>query len=102
MKLGCRRCGIYAKHEPCDSCGRLVHIGEHPYCPHGKAGPSKGFEPYFDHGLGRMVTTIGDINAACRPHWEDDSLIHIQPRDKSAAYYRELNERREARRHAAK
>ena len=101
MKLGCTKCGIYSAHEPCSDCGQIVHIGEHPYCPHGKALPSKGFEPFYDVALDQVVTGIGDINKACRPHWKDGNLVHIQPRDKSAQYYRELNERREARKHGA-
>ena len=85
----------------CESCGGTIEIGSWPWCPdHSRPSPSKGFEPFFDIGLGEYVTGIGDINKACRPKWENDHIIRIQPRDKSAAYYRELNERREAKRHA--
>ena len=101
MKLGCKRCGTYAKHVPCPDCGHIQHIGAAIQCPHGEISKTKGMEPFFDYGLGRVVTTIGDINAECRPKWENDNIVHIQPRDKSAAYYRELNERREARKHHA-
>lgn len=94
----CEVCGTGTPHEPCEDCGQIVHVGEWYACPHGYPGKTKGFEAFFDYGLGKMVTTIGDINAACRPHWENDQYVHIQPRDKSASYYRELNERREARR----
>ncbi len=45
----------------CDRCGAVVVIGEWPFCPHGKAAPSKGFEPRFDPGLGREVTGWGAL-----------------------------------------
>ena len=100
MKLGCKRCGTYERHEPCPDCGNAQHIGDDYRCPHGPALRSKGFVPYYDIGLDRHVTTIGDINAACRPHWENDHVVHLQPSDKPDSYYRELNERREARANA--
>ena len=94
MKLGCQQCGTYSAHEPCSDCGKIVHIGEWPKCPHGKPSLSKGLEPFFDFGLGKTITTMGDINAACRPHWEGDNIVHIQPTGKSDSYYKQLNERR--------
>ena len=33
--MPCLRCGIQADHEPCSSCGRVVYIGDWPFCPHG-------------------------------------------------------------------
>ena len=79
----------------CESCGGEIQIGSWPFCPdHQPVSPGKGFEPYFDHGLGQVVTGYGDIQKACRPHWQDDHVIHIQPRDNPPGYYRELNERR--------
>ncbi len=77
--MSCSVCGTGQKHEPCEDCGRIVHVG---------------FEPFFDEGLGMTVTGFGDINKECRPKWEQDHIVHIQPRDKSPQYYRELNERR--------
>ncbi len=93
-ELGCQECGIYAKHEPCEGCGRIVHIGEWPACPHGKAQAARGFEPYFDYGLGRMITGVGDIQAALRPQWNNDYMTKLDHRDKPESYYREVNERR--------
>lgn len=98
MKLGCEQCGTYEEHTPCPSCGQTQHIGDDYRCPHLPAFKHKGFEPYYDWGLGQHVTGVGDINAACRPKWEGDHITQIQPRDKGEHYYRELNERREARR----
>ena len=98
MKLGCKQCGTYDEHPPCEKCGVPIHIGSDYRCPHERVAAAKGFEPYYDPGLDQVVTGWGDINAACRPKWEGDHIVHIQPRDKSAQYYRELNDRREARR----
>lgn len=84
----------------CDGCQRVVEIGDWPYCPHGKAQPSKGFEAYVDYNISDNPVTItnpGDRTKYLKPHWENDHIVHLQPRDKSASYYRELNQRREAR-----
>lgn len=79
-KIGCTRCGTYDHHEPCASCGVPIHIGSDYRCPHEQAGPSKGFEPYFDIGLGATITGVGDRNSHLRPHWKDDYIIHLQER----------------------
>lgn len=100
--LGCLECGTYDAHPPCENCGVPIHIGSDYRCPHEKALPARGFEPHFDAGLGKHVTGWGDINAACRPHWENDHIVHVQPRDKPASYYRELADRRAARAEAAR
>lgn len=34
--LGCAECGTTHPHEPCEACGQIVHVGEWPFCPHGK------------------------------------------------------------------
>ena len=86
----------------CDECGKTLVIGDFPFCPHGKPPRSKGFEPFYDVGLDQTVTGMGDINKACRPRWEDDHIVQLQPRDKSEGYYRELNERRRERAEAEK
>lgn len=52
--------------ERCEACGQIVRVGEWPYCPHGRVVPRKGFEPYFDIGLGREVTGWGDVRQAMR------------------------------------
>lgn len=79
----------------CESCNGEIEIGSWPFCPdHGKPEARKGFEPYFDIGLGIQVDTAGDRNKAMRPRWENDHIVHLQPRDKPPSYYREINERR--------
>lgn len=83
--------------EHCENCGAAFTVGEWPFCPHGEAYKTKGFEPYFDVALGVQVNTPGDRNKALRPRWENDHIVHLQPRDKPASYYRELNERRRER-----
>jgi len=50
----------------CETCGQEIHLGDWPFCPHGKANPAKGFEPYFDIGLGREVTGWGDVRQSMR------------------------------------
>lgn len=102
MNLGCEQCGTYAAHEPCPDCGQIQHIGAAIQCPHDeKAQPSKGFEPFFHVGFGQMVTGLGDINAACRPKWENDHLVKLEVRDRPAGFDADLRARREERRERA-
>lgn len=82
----------------CDNCNETLEIGSWPFCPdHGKPARAKGFEPHFDIGLGKYVTGAGDFNKEFRPKWENDHIVHLQPTDRSAGYFRELKERREER-----
>lgn len=87
--------------ERCEGCGAEIQVGSWPFCPdHGKPTPSKGFEAYVDENISDRPVTItgqGDRNKLLRPHWENDHIVHVQPRDKPASYYRELNDRRAAR-----
>lgn len=92
----CKTCGA-ASHEPCSGCGQIVHIGEWYNCPHGYPNRSKGFEPYFSHELGKWVSGVGDINQEMRPKWEGDHIVRLESRGRSAAYFREKDQRREAR-----
>lgn len=67
----------------CDSCNREITIGEWPYCPHGKAQPSKGFEPYWDENISDKpvwVSTPGDRKKYLKPHWDKDYVVHVQER----------------------
>jgi hypothetical protein len=54
----------------CTVCGLPIAVGEFPCIsaprPHGRALPSKGFEPHFDVGLGQHVTGWGDVRQAMR------------------------------------
>lgn len=102
MKIGCKQCGTYDKHEPCESCGVPIHIGSDYRCPHEKALPSKGFESFYHIGFGKMITGVGDINAASRPHWQNDHIIQTVVRDRPAGYDADLKARREARAEAAR
>ena len=49
-------------------CGVTYGIGQSPFCRdgHGRVGPSKGFEPRFDVGLGEHVTGWGDVHRHMR------------------------------------
>jgi len=83
--------------DKCEACGKAVAIGEWPYCPHGQAMPSKGFEPFWDEHVADtpvLITNPGDYRKYLKPHWKNDNLEHVQRRDKPASYFRELNDRR--------
>lgn len=101
MRIGCKQCGTYDKHPPCPKCGVPIHIGSDYRCNHERVAPSKGFEPFFHVGFGKMITGVGDINAASRPRWEDDHLVQTVVRDRPAGYDADLNARRESRREQA-
>lgn len=62
----------------CGACGTEYGIGDAVTCPHGKAQPHRGFEPYFDHGLGEYVTGWGDVRKAMREN-------HLDYRDHPSA-----------------
>ncbi len=81
----------------CDDCGKEIVIGEWPYCPHGHPSLTKGFEPYFDDNLQVQITNPGDRNKAMRPYWENDHIVRIEPKERPAGYFRELNDRRRER-----
>lgn len=52
--------------ETCPDCGTEYGVGQWYRCPHDSVLPSKGFEPYFDIGLGREVTGWGDVRQSMR------------------------------------
>ncbi len=84
-------------------CGHDIQIGEWPFCPdHSRPVSTKGFEPFVDDNIADHPVTItsgADYKKHFKPRWENDHIVHLQPRDKSASYYRELNDRREERAH---
>lgn len=42
----------------CAKCGKSLHIGEWPFCPHGFVGRTHHeFEAYYDDGLGEYIPT---------------------------------------------
>ena len=88
--------------ERCDECGEVLEIGSWPFCPdHGQPYLAKGFEPFYDPGLDAVITGAGDRNKLMRPHWENDHIVRIEGRSKPESYWRELRDRREARREAS-
>lgn len=44
----------------CTECDKTLTIGDWPFCPHGKTLKRKPFQPYFDHQLGREITSLAD------------------------------------------
>lgn len=69
----------------CDKCGATVGIGQSPWCRdgHGRVLPAKGFDSFFDIGLGREVSGWGDIHQAMREA-NLDFRDHPSPGDLSA------------------
>ena len=89
----------------CNNCGEVLEIGSWPFCgDHSKVEARKGFEPYEDWNISDKPVTIsnpGDRNKYLRPHWENDQIVHIQPKERSSEYMKDLRARREARREQA-
>ncbi len=86
----------------CDTCGHELQIGEWPFCEglgntHERPARSKGFESYYDDNLMTQINNPGDRNKALRPYWENDHIVRIEPKERPAGYFRELNDRRRAR-----
>ena len=74
----CPTCGTYERfkmiedrHAPCDTCGGPIGILIT------SSTSSKGFEPYFDVGLGHYITGVGDR----RKHMRSE---HLDYRDHPA------------------
>ncbi len=67
-----RGCEIVIKPTPelCTVCGLPLEVGDWPCVttirPHGKSVQTSAFAAYFDQGLGREVTGLGDRHAAMR------------------------------------
>jgi hypothetical protein len=73
----------------CETCRRLVGVGQFPFCPHEAvgAGFGDGFEPFFDVGLGTYVSGWGDIRQSMREQ-------KLDFRDHPSAEKREYREHR--------
>lgn len=69
----------------CDKCGIAYGVGDSPWCRdhHVRVAPGKGFEPYFDNGLGQYVTGWGDVRKGMRENVLD-FRDHPSPGDTSA------------------
>lgn len=57
----------------CDSCGQELHIGEWPYCPHGRVGghiAANGFPFTTSHITGKPIeiTSESHLKALCQAH----------------------------------
>lgn len=68
----CPKCGVYeristmdGRRQPCIRCGSTVEVLIT------SSTKSKGFEPYFDTGLGAEVTGIGDRHVHMRQNHLD-------------------------------
>jgi putative FmdB family regulatory protein len=84
-EVRCQSCGtqyerirtIAERNDPCDTCGgEIEQVFRSSF-------QSKGFEPYFDHGLGVYVGGQGDINQAMR-RAKADHRDPMRPGDQSA------------------
>jgi len=89
----------------CEDCGATLRVGDWPFCggknDHGRPYKHKGFDPHWDNLIDakpQWIQTPGDRHKFLKPHWENDHIVHQQPRDKSNDYWKDLNNRREARR----
>ena len=82
----------------CEMCGLEYGIGAWPLCPHGiPRGHLHDFRAYTDFNISDKpveITSLAQKQRLLRPHWKDDYVVHVQPRDKPDSYYRELNDRR--------
>lgn len=73
-----------ARKERCLDCGRRYAIGEWPYCPHGTASPTKGYEPHWDYHITDTpvwISNPGDKKKYLKAVWENDHIRHTIERD---------------------
>ena len=63
----------------CQVCGLPIRVGEYPCIltprPHGKSVQTTPFSTYFDYGLGKEITSLGD-------RWQAMKEGHLDYRDK--------------------
>ena len=90
----------------CKQCGKEVQIGEWPFCGHGTPnGNLHDFRAYTDFNISDKpveITSLAQKQRLLRPHWKDDYMVHVLPRDMPDSHYRELNDRRAERAEAAR
>lgn len=58
----------------CERCSQELQVGDWPFCPHGTSVQTNAFASYFDWGLGRPITGLGDRHRAMRE-------LHLDYRD---------------------
>jgi hypothetical protein len=67
---GCQPCGKSEPHQPCEKCGEIVHIGEWPFCPHGRSVTfyATKFEAFISKNLGgsSIMSTQEKMRAGMR------------------------------------
>lgn len=89
----------------CESCGEVLKLGSWPYCadgtgkhghepPHGNLGDFRAYTDYHIADEPVHITSLAQKKTLLKPHWKDDQIIQIQPRDLPDSHYRELNDRR--------
>lgn len=56
----------------CESCGRVVHIGDFPFCPHGRPLVRyRPFKKFFDRRLGKFIDSPSQWNRILKEgNWE--------------------------------
>jgi hypothetical protein len=57
----------------CETCGKELHLSEHPFCPHGfkTVTEYRPFRPYFDFALGAQITSLAQWNRTMREKHAD-------------------------------
>lgn len=50
--------------EPCEKCGELVSIGDHPFCPHGRGQSHRPFKSFSIEHEGRTYEVSGIQSAS--------------------------------------
>lgn len=57
----------------CERCGKTLHIGDYPFCSHGRPTTEeyRPFRPYFDIALGAEITSLAQWNRTMREKHAD-------------------------------
>lgn len=87
-EIGCEVCGTYSPCTPCEGCGVVMHIGDHPVCPHGARGglAGLGFVAFADehipdiNGQPTLTTSLADWNRNMKEGGWSPNIKRKQPR----------------------